>query len=259
MFQKAIENLRNLKKAALNKDTLVTELRSYSENIVKVTAAEREKILDRIVTQLLKGEELGDNAEAIRTKVRARLFAKSEGDALFVNNLKYVNEVLTGSLPASISELTGFRKTLAHKLVEDARGGTIPQRPLHRRDGAGSKSAESTSSDGERGGRRGDHRRGRNDRPSQQNRSEFQAGSEQTPRPRNQPQGQPRSNEGDAPRRNAAQPPAHQNQNQNQNQPQAQQNESGHGRQTREEHAPSANTSPSQNTTHTQPENNAQE
>lgn len=153
MLQKTIENLKNLKNPAILRETVVSELKQRTAGIVKITAAEREKILDTVVAQLLKGEELGEQADVIRAKVRARLFDKAEGDTLFLSNLKYINEVLTGSLPRSIAELTGFRATLAQKLVEDARGGTVPQRSAQRREG-------------HEGGRRGDHRRGRqHDRP----------------------------------------------------------------------------------------------
>ena len=155
MLQKTIENLRNLGKSALNKDAIVTEIKERTAGIIKTTSTEREKILDNLVDQLLKGEELGDNAGAIRSKVRERLFAKAEGDTLFLNNLKYINEVLTGSLPRSIAELTGFRSTLAHRLVEDARGGKVNAQPEGRREG------------GDGRGRRGDHRRGRYDRGGQ--------------------------------------------------------------------------------------------
>jgi hypothetical protein len=155
MFQKTLESLKSLKNAALNRDTLVTELRERTADLAKLTVAEREKILDTLVTQLLKGEDLGDHESSIRAKVKSRLFEKAEGDKLFLSNLKYINEVLTGSLPRSLADLAGFRSTLAHKLVEDARGGAVPSgRPQHRRDGG-------------HGGRRHDHRRGRSDRPQQ--------------------------------------------------------------------------------------------
>lgn len=179
MLQKTIENLKNLKTASALRETLLAEVKQRTAGIVKVTAAEREKILDNVVSQLLKGEELGDQADAIRAKVRTRLFDKAEGDTLFLNNLKYINEVLTGSLPRSIAELTGFRTTLAHKLAEDARGGTMPSRQSGRREG-------SEAGGGGGGARRGDHRRGRgHDRPQHAARQGQGGGAERgAPSPR---------------------------------------------------------------------------
>ena len=154
MFNKTLENLKNLATKKLNAEDIVNEVKARSESLGKLTNAEREKILDKLVGKILQGQDLGDNGDAIRTKIRARLFDKQAGDALFLSNLKYINEVLTGSLPRSLSDLSGFRDTLAAKLVQDAKGGKLPtQSNTGKRDGGGRN--QGPRGDADRG-RRGD-------------------------------------------------------------------------------------------------------
>jgi hypothetical protein len=164
MFNKTLENLKNLATKKLNAEDIVNEVKARSESIGKLTSAEREKILDKLVGKILQGQDLGDHGDAIRTKIRARLFDKQAGDALFLSNLKYINEVLTGSLPRSLSDLSGFRDTLAAKLVQDAKGGTLPTQTntssaAGKRDGGGRN--QGPRGDFDRG-RRGDRRPNRN-------------------------------------------------------------------------------------------------
>jgi len=164
MFNKTIENLKNLAATKLNAEDIVNEVKARSESIGKLTSAEREKILDKLVGKILQGQDLGDNGDAIRTKIRARLFDKQEGDALFLSNLRYINEVLTGSLPRSLSDLSGFRDTLAAKLVQDAKGGKLPTQSNTNRatgKGDGSGRGQGPRGDFDRG-RRGDRRPHRN-------------------------------------------------------------------------------------------------
>lgn len=176
MFNKTLENLKNLANQKLNAEGIVNEVKARSESIGKLTLAEREKILDKLVNKILQGQDLGDNGDAIRTKIRARLFDKQAGDALFLSNLKYINEVLTGSLPRSLSDLSGFRDTLAAKLVADAKGGALPtqNQGTSRRDASGRN--QGPRGDFDRG-RRGDRRPHRNnDRREHGNTSESGRG-----------------------------------------------------------------------------------
>jgi hypothetical protein len=178
MFNKTIENLKNLASKKLNAEEIVNEVKARSESIGRLTNAEREKILNKLVGKILQGQDLGENGDAIRTKIRARLFDKQAGDALFLSNLKYINEVLTGSLPRSLSDLSGFRDTLAAKLVQDAKGGTLPTQSNTNR--AAGKGDGSGRGQGPRGdfdrGRRGDRRPQRNNERRDNNNQESGRG-----------------------------------------------------------------------------------
>lgn len=155
MLGKAFETLKSKTGLDLNPTQILSDIKSkkdaLSEMTFEITTRERERIFEKVVETLLKGEELGNDADKIRERVRARLFDQKDGDRLFFDNLKYINEVLLGSLPKSFEELTSFRTTLAHKLVNDARGEVASSE----RDAPG----RSRSGNRRRGNRRPNHHR----------------------------------------------------------------------------------------------------
>jgi hypothetical protein len=124
-FDKALQTL-NASKAiegikALAQSDFVQGIREKSEAISQVTLTEKEKLVDRLVESLLKGQELGSDPSEVRSKIKSKLFEHEKGDTLFLNNLKYINQVLASSMPRSLSELSEFRETIAQKLVLDAK------------------------------------------------------------------------------------------------------------------------------------------
>ena len=122
---KALQTLNMNKEKALEsfkefaKSDFIQGIREKSEALSHVTLAEKEKIVDKLVESLLKGQELGADPAEIRAKVKAKLFEHEKGDTLFINNLKYINQLLAASMPRSLAELSDLRETIAHKLVQD--------------------------------------------------------------------------------------------------------------------------------------------
>jgi hypothetical protein len=161
MLDKALKNLKSL--SALNSGVLKV-LRSRSEVIARVAQTEKEKLIDRLLTAILKDRDLGAHPEAVRSEVRTRLFEHVAGDPLFVQNIKYMNSVVTSALPKNLQDVPQLKDTIIEKIIQDAKehaGRGDSSAAAGQRGGSGRKPGQG----GGRSGRGGRHQ-GRNERSS---------------------------------------------------------------------------------------------
>lgn len=138
MLDKALKNIKSL--APLNSGVL-KDLRTKSEEIARVAQTEKEKLIDRVITSLLKDRDLGTNPEAVRAEVRARLFEQAKGDALFFQNIKYVNSLVTSLIPRTLQDVPQLKDNIIEKIIQDAKAHAEPAErvPAGHRGGAGRK------------------------------------------------------------------------------------------------------------------------